>query len=177
MYSFFSYLSYPTLSFFRLKAYCLIEILQHSRFPWFLMRNLCFFITLTVFFLVYAATDTAYCYALTSLGLAESRILPAAPADTRSRTPLISFCTVQLQTLCAACSLATLCLSRPLIQALGSCPASGAPWSSAMLQSHRRGRVATTTIAVIQNSSSCFGHQTLWIEKLGTATCNKKKTF
>ena len=34
-----------------------------------------------------------------SLGLAESRILPAAPADPRPRTPLISFCTVQLQTL------------------------------------------------------------------------------
>ena len=45
------------------------------------------------------------------LGLAESRILPAAPVDTRPRTPLISFCTVQLRTLCAACSLATLCLS------------------------------------------------------------------
>ena len=29
-----------------------------------------------------------------SLGLAESRILPAAPADTRPRTPLISFVTV-----------------------------------------------------------------------------------
>ena len=31
--------------------------------------------------------------------------------DTRSRTPLISFCTVQLRTLCASHSLATLCLS------------------------------------------------------------------
>ena len=47
---------------------------------------------------------------LTSLGLAELRILPAAPADTRLRTPLISFCTLQLRTLCAARSLATLCL-------------------------------------------------------------------
>ena len=45
-----------------------------------------------------------------SLGLAESRILPAAPADTRPRTHLISFCTVQLRTLCAAHSLVTLCL-------------------------------------------------------------------
>ena len=44
------------------------------------------------------------------LGLAESRILAAAPVDTRPRTPLISFCTVQLRTLCAAHSLATLCL-------------------------------------------------------------------
>ena len=42
--------------------------------------------------------------------LAELRILPAAPVDTRPRTPLITFCTVQLRTLCAAHSLATLCL-------------------------------------------------------------------
>ena len=46
-----------------------------------------------------------------SLGLAESRILFAAPVNTHPRTPLISFCTVQLRTLCAAHSLATLCLS------------------------------------------------------------------
>ena len=45
-----------------------------------------------------------------SLGLAESGILPAAPADTRPKIPLISFCTVQLRTLCATHSLATLCL-------------------------------------------------------------------
>ena len=38
-------------------------------------------------------------------------ILYAAPADIRPRTPLISFCTVQLRTLCAAHSLTTLCLS------------------------------------------------------------------
>ena len=45
-----------------------------------------------------------------SLGLAELRILSAAPVDTRPRTSLISFCTVQQQTLYAAHSLATLCL-------------------------------------------------------------------
>ena len=37
-------------------------------------------------------------------------ILPAAPADTCPRTPLISFCIVQLRTLCAAHSLASLSL-------------------------------------------------------------------
>ena len=46
-----------------------------------------------------------------SPGLAESRILLATPVDTCPRTSLISFCTVQLRTLCAAHSLATLCLS------------------------------------------------------------------
>ena len=38
------------------------------------------------------------------------RTLLAAPVDTRPMTSLISFCTVQLRTLCAAHSLATLCL-------------------------------------------------------------------
>ena len=55
---------------------------------------------------------------LISLGLAESRILPAAPADTRPITALISFCTVQLRTLCAACSLATLCLFTTSVRCL-----------------------------------------------------------
>ena len=63
-----------------------------------------------MFSLIFAATDTAFCSVPTSLELAESRVLPAALADTRPRTPLISFCTVQLRTLCAAHSLATLCL-------------------------------------------------------------------
>ena len=49
-------------------------------------------------------------------------ILPAAPVNTRPRTPLISFCTVQLRTLWRlSVSL------RPLVQTFGSCPASGAP--------------------------------------------------
>ena len=81
------------------------------RFPRFPPRNLCSLVMLAVSSLVFAATDTAFCWVLISLGLAESRILPAAPVDTRPRTPLISFCTVQLRTLCAAHSLSTLYLS------------------------------------------------------------------
>ena len=46
-----------------------------------------------------------------SIGLAESRILLAMPADTRPRILLISVCTVKQRTLCAAHSSATLCLS------------------------------------------------------------------
>ena len=76
---------------------------------------------------------------LISLGLAESKILPAAPVDTRPTSPLISFCTVQLRTLRRSL-FATVSL-RPLIQTLGSCPASGAPWFSAMPPSLGRGRV------------------------------------
>ena len=80
------------------------------RFPRFPPRNLCFLVMLTVSSLVHAATDTAVCKVLISLGLAELKILHAAPADTRPRTSLISFCTVQLRTLCATHSLATLYL-------------------------------------------------------------------
>ena len=64
-----------------------------------------------MFSLVFAASDTAYSLTPIFLGLAESRILRAAPVDTRPRTLLISLCTVQLRTLCTANSLATLCLS------------------------------------------------------------------
>ena len=77
---------------------------------------------LAVSSLVYTATGTAYCCALISLGLTESRILPAAHADTRPRTPLISFCTVQLRTLCATCSLATLYLSMTSRPGAGELP-------------------------------------------------------
>ena len=43
--------------------------------------------------------------------MADLIIVPAAPVDTHYRTPLISFCTVQLRTPCTANSLVTLCLS------------------------------------------------------------------
>ena len=52
------------------------------RFPRFPPSNLCFYVILAVFSLAFAATDTAFCLAPISLGLAESRILPAALADT-----------------------------------------------------------------------------------------------
>ena len=61
--------------------------------------------------LVFATTDTVFCKAPISLELAESKILLAALANTRLRTPLISFCTVQPRTLCVARSLAIFCLS------------------------------------------------------------------
>ena len=87
-----------------------LNFLTH-RLPRFPPRNLCFLVTLAVFFLNYAGTNTAFCYVLICLGLAESSILPAAPADTRPRTPLNSLGTVQLPTFCAVHSLATLSLS------------------------------------------------------------------
>ena len=110
------------------------------RFPQFPSSNLCSLVMLTVFFLVYVAMDTAFFLFLISLGLAESRILPAAPADTHARIPLISFCTVQLQTFCAAFWRLSVSL-RPLVLTLGSCLASGALWSSTMLPSLGRGQV------------------------------------
>ena len=99
-----------TLLFFRYGGVLSnLNSLTH-RFPRFPPRNLCSLVALAMFSLVFAATNTAFCQILTSPGLAESRILPAAPADTHSRTPLISFYTVQLRALCAARFLATLCL-------------------------------------------------------------------
>ena len=86
------------------------------RFPQFSPRNWCSLVMLAVSFFVFAATDT-----LISLGLAESKIFPAAPVDT-PRTPFISFCTVQLRTLCVAHFLATLCLSTTSGPDLGELP-------------------------------------------------------
>ena len=80
------------------------------RFPRFPSRNLCPLVMLVVSSLVFAATDTAFFWVLIFLELAKSIILPTAPVDTRPSTSLISFCTVQLRTLCAAQSLATVCL-------------------------------------------------------------------
>ena len=73
--------------------------------PIFPPKNLRSLVTLAVFSFVFAATDAAFCKAFISLGLAKSRILLAARADTRPRTALILFCIVQLRTLCAAHSL------------------------------------------------------------------------
>ena len=58
----------------------------------------------------------------------------------------ISFCTVQLRTLGTPLALWQRSVSlEPLVQALGSCPASGALWSSAIPSSLKKGWVATTT--------------------------------
>ena len=120
------------------------------RFPRFPTRDLRSLVTLAVFSIMYAATNRAYCQVLISLGLAESSIFPAVLADARPRTPVISFCTVQLRTL------RRLSVSqRPLIQTLGSCSASGTPWSSAMPPSLGRGRVATTTTTTTTTTERC----------------------
>ena len=55
----------------------------------------------------------------------------AAPADIRPWTPLISFCTVQLRTLCAAHSLATLCISTTSVPGPGKSPGF---WGSMVLR-------------------------------------------
>ena len=100
-------------------------------------------VTLAVSSLVFAAVETALCSALISPESAESRILHAAPAVIRPRIPLVSFCTVQLRTLCTPCFLATLFLydfwSRPwgVAWLLGLHGFPPCPYSSR--------RVATTT--------------------------------
>ena len=59
---------------------------------------------------------------LVSLGLVGSGVLPATHVGTRPGTALISFCTVRLQTLCAAYSLAALYLSATSGPDLGELP-------------------------------------------------------
>ena len=82
------------------------------RLPQFPPRNLRSLVTFAVFSLIFAASNTTYFSALFSLRLAESKILFAVPKGTHPRTrTLISFCTVQLQIVCATHSLGTLCLS------------------------------------------------------------------
>ena len=124
------------------------------RFPQFPPRNLCSLVMLAVSSLVFAATDTAFYWVLISLELAESRILPAAPVDTRPRTALISFCTVQIGLL-VPLTLWRLSVSlRPLFQTLGSFPASGAPWSSAMPPFLGRGRVNNNNKGFLKQNTS-----------------------
>ena len=107
-----------TLLFFRTGG-----VLSHlntstHRFPRFPLRNLCSLVMLAECSLSSLLQRLLLTVKLfISLGLAESRIFHAALADTCSRTPLISFCTVQLRILRADSSLATLSLydlwSRP----------------------------------------------------------------
>ena len=121
-----------------------------QRFLRFPPRNLCSCVMLAIFPLVFAATDTAYCYALMSVGLAESKILPAPPANTRPGTPLISFCTVQLRTFCTARSLTIFCLYTTSGPGPGELPSFWGPWSSAMPPSLGRGRVTKTAKLKLQ---------------------------
>ena len=97
------------------------------RFSRFLPRNLCSLVMLAVFPLVYAATDIANPRVLISLGLAESRIFPAALVDTS-----------HLILHCPATDSAPLDVLRLITT---SDPDRGVPWSSAMPPSIGRGRV------------------------------------
>ena len=114
------------------------------RFPRFPPRNLCSLVTLALFFLSSTLRRTQPTVELLFLQDWQNRESFLQRLRTLVPGHLISFCTVQLRTLSAARSLVSVLL-RPLVQALGSCPASGAPWSSAMPPSLGRGRVATTT--------------------------------
>ena len=96
------------------------------------IEELMLLVMLNVFSLVYAARDIAFFSVLISSGLAESKILPVAPVDTRPRILLISLYTVQLRTSCTAHSLATLCLSTTSGPDPGELPWLWGPWSFAM---------------------------------------------
>ena len=69
----------------------------------------------------------------------------SACGHTSQDTRLISFCSLQLHTLCGARFWQHFVLPRPLVQTLGSYPASKTPWSSAMSPSLGRDWVTTTS--------------------------------
>ena len=146
----------PLVSLIRSYLFSDWSVLSHRNsstheFPRFPLRNLCSFVTLAVLSLVFEATDTAYCQAVISLELAESRIFPAAPADTVPQH-LSSHSALSSYGIFAALALWRLSVPiRPLFQALGSFPASGAPWFSAMPPSLGRGQVKTTTTTTIRS--------------------------
>ena len=79
------------------------------------------------------------------------RILHAAPTNTRPKTPLISFCTVQLHLY--VCSFATLCLSTTSRPGPGELPGVWGPRSFAMPLFLRKDRVATTKIIKIMTTA------------------------
>ena len=104
------------------------------RFPRFAPRNLCSLVTLAVFSLVFAAMDTAYLlgFYLSRIGRIENLSCSACRhsyQNPSSHSPLLRY---GLFVLLALWRL-TVSL-RPLVQALGCCPASGAPWSCTILR-------------------------------------------
>ena len=124
-------------------------ILSHLNFkhrsPWFAPRNLCFFVTFAVTSLEYYLSR-----------LTESIILHAVPVDTRPRTVLILFCPVNLRTLCAARSLATLCLSTTSGPGPGELPSF---WDTmvfcrAPILERSRAATATTDILITYKSNT-----------------------
>ena len=74
-----------------------------------------------------------------------ARIESPSLAVIRCRTPLVSFCTVQLRSLCPLALWRLSASLQPLLQTLKSCPGSGVPCSSVMSRSFGRGRVTTTS--------------------------------
>ena len=109
-----SFSSFPLIS--RIHFSPIGGVLSHlhsstHRLHGFPSANFCSLVTVAVCSLSSSLQRAQPSVKFLSLELAEWRILLAAPADIRPRTPLISFCIVELWTLCAAHCLATICLS------------------------------------------------------------------
>ena len=129
-----------TLVFFRTGGVLSHRSILTHRFPRFHPRNLCSLVMLAEFSLVYAEQPFVKFLSLQDW----QKQNPSCSACGHSSHDTSPFCTVQLRTLCAAYSLVTVSL-QPLVQALGSCPVSGDPWSSATSPS--LGRISVTTTA------------------------------
>ena len=121
------------------------------RFPRFPPRNLCFYVMLAVFSLSSSVQRTQYSVKLLSFQNWKNRksflqrLWTLVPGHLSSHSALSSY------ELFASLTLWQFSVSlRPLVQALGSCQASGSLWSSAMNPSLGRGRVATRTTAKLK---------------------------
>ena len=116
------------------------------RFPRFPPRNLCFYVRLAVFSLVYPATDTVFCLSsyLSRKGRIENPSCSAFGHSSQDTSHLILHCPAT-DSLCPLLFGNFLSL-QPLVQTLGSFPASGAPLSSAINQS----------LGITSHSATCY---------------------
>ena len=102
-------------------------------------------LVLPVFSLVYAATDTFF-VKLLSLQDLQNRVSFMQRLRTLVSGLVLSHSALSSYGLSTPFALWRLCVAlRPLVRALGSFPAFGAPWSSTIPPSLGRGRVTTTT--------------------------------
>ena len=129
----------------------LIEILRHT-FPQYPLKSTCLLFTLVVFSRLCCNGHSLQLNSYLSK-IGKSLTFNAAPAVIQPRTLLISLRTVQLQTLCTACSCATPFLFTTSSPGTGSCPGSRAPWSPTMPQYLERSVATTITTSTNHNNN------------------------
>ena len=129
-----------TLVFSRLEVYCLIEVLLHT-------GSLNFYRGTSAHCVLCRFYCHEHCLLLSSyrcrVGRIENPSCSACEHPSQDISHLILHCPAMDSALLALWRLSV--SLRSLVQVLGSCPASGAPWLSAMPPSLGKGRVTTTS--------------------------------